>query len=413
VKNNGTGVAQSITIGTVGDPVVTRSIATSGQVLVWIADNAEWIARGAGKIAAVVTTSATDLNVKSLIVYNAKNLSVQATIPFPGIETAGASLSTLTGESAPAKIAVSDKYAISGWREYSGSTVHKAGILIGALTGGKTGTIELKTLFDDPSAANIGSVVTKGDYAIISNSDGAAGVYKIDASGASITLQQVTAPAEQPEAPWMIDNGSYVLETSDDSSQGGWLRIWKWNGAGAPSIVGVIEDLDTNGAVRAITFDSKDPGIAYHLNRTTREISKIDLASAKMTVLFTITEYTDYPGTLAAAQTGGPNTSSIWNIQKETYGDSAYYILGGSVGQNNRGNGLVFVLKDPPEDGSDITASVSDYLATDVVNWLLGPNGAALGSVRSTRTLTDSKGNIYYVAKALTAPYGLRVVKIN
>lgn len=390
---------------TVSEKAVVGEKKDGRQVIQWTTDNN-------GKIAAVVSKTISDTNnAEHLIVYNS-DLSVLKRFSFSSPADPGHNLSTLAGESAPVKLALSEKYAISGWREYTGTgreaTIHDAGLLIGSLTSDKTGKISLEVLGDE-EAKDIVAVVTKGDYAIISNGSGATGVYRINAAAEEISLVVETEPDSTREAAWLLTNGSYVLETSEAP---GWLRVWKWNENSKPTAVGIIEPLDDQnnggpGAVRAVTFDSGDPGIAYHLDRLTREISRIDLASGTRTKLFKLSEYT-------AGPEGKITTQSIWNIQRETNGTNTYYVLGGSLGSNNRSNGVVLVLKNPPVDGSDITEVVnadSPQYLDSTTSWL---EFDTVGSVRSTRSLQDSIGNIYYVAKNLTAsPYHIRVVKMN
>jgi hypothetical protein len=388
------------------------------QVIQWNTDNSGWIDGYSGKIG-VISSKAVDAatDAESFIVYN-QDMSVFKRFAFPSPRTSTNNVSLLSGESAPAKLALSENYAIAGWREYTGNTTSRAGLLIYSLTENKAGNIPLDVLGVD-GALNMVGVVTKGNYAIITNNNGETGVYRIDASGDVIKLVEETAPDDTREAAWLLTNGAYVLETSET---GGWLRIWRWNEGSKPTQVGdVMTNLDTepyveggnngNGTVRAITFASEDINIAYHLDRSSRAISKINLANATKTPLFKFAEYTAHGNTNAG---GAPTTQSVWNVQKETHGANNYYVLGGGVGSNNRNNGLVFVLKNPPEDGTDITEAVNaatpQYLDA-AASWTVE---STLGSVRSTRSLKDSAGNIYYVAKVGTAaPYPVRVVKLN
>jgi hypothetical protein len=392
---------------TAREKVVTGADESGRLALQWTTDNN-------GRIAAVSSKTIADAaNAEQLIVYN-EDLSVFKRFDFPAPAETGHSLSVMAGESAPVKLALSEDYAITGWREYTpgtgggggggGGTTHSGGLLIGSLANGKTGNINLAVLGGD-TATDIVGVVTKGDYAIISNgSNHGAGVYRINASGAAITFTEVTAPDSEVETAWLLTNGSYVLETCET---GAWMRIWKWNGSAAPTAVGTIDGLD--GTVRAVTFDSADPAIAYHLDRTSREISRINLATATKTTLFKFSEYDAGDNAPMSGANKLVTTQSVWNIQKETLGGADYYVLGGGLGSNQRNNGGVFVLKNPPTDGTtDIKDTVSNYLQT-ATSWL---NFTTVGSVRSTRTFAAA-GNSYYVAKSLVAPYALRVVKIN
>jgi hypothetical protein len=393
---------------TAREKVITGEDESGRQVLQWTTDNH-------GRIAAVSSKAIADAaNAEQLIVYN-EDLSVLKRFDFPVPAETGHSLSVMAGESAPVKLALSEDYAITGWREYTlgtggggggggGGTTHTGGLLIGSLATGKTGNISLDVLGGD-TATDIVGVVTKGNFAIISNgSNHGAGVYQINASGAAITLEEVAAPDDTKETAWLLTNGTYVLETCET---GAWMRIWKWNGSTAPTAVGIIDGLD--GTVRAVTFDSADPAIAYHLDRTTREISRIDLAVATRTKLFKFSEYDAGANAPMSGENKLVTTQSVWNIQKETLGGADYYVLGGGLGSNQRNNGGVFVLKNPPTDGTtDIKDSVATYLQT-ATSWL---NFTTVGSVRSTRTFVAGS-NTYYVAKSLVAPYALRVVKIN
>ncbi|MDR2535192.1 MAG: hypothetical protein LBD29_04060, partial [Treponema sp.] len=253
---------------------------------------------------------------------------------------------------------------------------------------------------------NLVAFAAQGDHIIIGGSTGTK-VFRINASGTAITLEP-TGSAQNPGAHWMLNNQSYVLESTASNGQ---VRIWKWNAGGTPTVTGNANVGAASGNVQAVSFDQEDPAQAYIFGRVTTgdapnagEVYRVNLANAQTTKLFKIPGYQ-----------GGGALSGIWTIQVESHGSDTYYILGGTVAgipedpthPNRHG---VLVLKNPPATCGEINDSSVEMALLDFPT-----------AVRTMKAFKNSSHDIVYAAKNYTAgganfaatEYKLRLIEVN
>ncbi|MDR0401330.1 MAG: hypothetical protein LBH51_10390, partial [Treponema sp.] len=136
-------------------------------------------------------------------------------------------------------IALTDKYAIAGWQDKSPVDSDPAPnfISIYAREDGKAGHIPVSGDTVHLNIGNLTGLAAQGDYIILGGSAGTR-VLRIDPSGTSIAAAVVDSiPPQTPGSHWIQDNRNYVLESVEGN---GAVRVWKWNGADAPSLTGVV-----------------------------------------------------------------------------------------------------------------------------------------------------------------------------
>lgn len=166
-----------------------------------------------------------------LVVYD-QDLRVIKKVPF------GDPKGLTPGEAVPIHhrdplLSVTDKYAIAGWQDKQAEGNFSAWpffVSIYELVGDKVGHI----LVSGDNGLGIGNLVAfaaQGDHIIIGGSAGTK-VFRINPAGTGITLEP-TGSAQTPGAHWMLDNQSYVLESTAGNGQ---VRIWKWNAGGEPTV---------------------------------------------------------------------------------------------------------------------------------------------------------------------------------
>jgi hypothetical protein len=297
-------------------------------------------------------------------------------------------------------IALTDKYAIAGWQDKSPVDADPAPNFI-SIYSRKDGTAGHIPVSGDTVNLNIGNLTglaAQGDYIILGGSAGTK-VLRVDPSGASIAATVLdSVPPQTPGSHWIQDNRNYVLESVEGD---GTVRVWKWNGADAPSLVGVVNADASSGSVQAISFDNDNPAQAYLLgkvaNANAGNVYRINLANAEAVKLFTIPE----------AAAGGALTG-MWTIQVESSGADAWYIAGGAIGTAPNDKNGVLVIKNPPTDGGSITAA---HLSSSLLDF---PTPA-----RSMKAFKSS-GQIVYVTKnhmsrnyPLLSRYMLRAMNVN
>ncbi|MDR0387482.1 MAG: hypothetical protein LBH57_05555 [Treponema sp.] len=221
--------------------------------------------------------------------------------------------------------------------------------------------------------ADIGELVSlalNGNF-LIAGGDAGTGVYEINPLTLAITK---VGNSDGEGSHWMKDNGTYVIESKEAGAK---VTIWKWNGASKPTALGTISIPGTEGdlsAVRALQFDPVDSKTAYMVSFTGGQVYKVDLSSAKATLLFT------YPGHAGAAL-------FAWMIEKASHTDGEYFVITGGYGSQanpREARGLALVFKNPPLDGG--TASPLEAMEYQ-------------GLVRMLRTLRGSGGSVYFAAK--------------
>jgi hypothetical protein len=309
-------------------------------------------------------------------------------------------------------LAVTSKYAIAGWQDKQAEGSFGACpffISIYSLTEDKAGHIFVYQNDSADAGLGIGSLVAlaaQGDYVIIGGSTGTK-VFRISDSGANISLEEVSGLAQADRgAHWMKDNQSYVLESTAGNGE---VRVWKWNDASEPSVVGSANIGATSGNVQAISFDNEKPDTAYAFGKVADQnagdVYRINLGDAAATKLFKLPGY----------EGGGPLTG-IWTIEVETHEDDTYYVLGGTVAgkaddlANFPNRNGVLVVKNPPTSGSEIDDS---FVAASLLDF---PT-----AVRTMKTFKIADHDIVYVAKNYTAAgagfaesdYRLRLIAVN
>jgi hypothetical protein len=297
-------------------------------------------------------------------------------------------------------LALTDKYAIAGWQDKSPVDTDPAPnfISIYSLADGKAGHIPVSGDTVNLNIGNLTGFAAQGDYIILGGSTGTK-VLKIDASGTNITAAVVDAAAVQtPGSHWIQDNRKYVLESVEGN---GTLRVWKWNEAGAPSLVGVVSADAASGSVQAVSFDNENQDQAYLLgkvaNANAGNVYRIDLSGAQAAKLFNIPD----------SAAGGVLTG-MWTIQVESQGADTWYILGGAIGAAPNDKNGVLVIKNPPTDGGGITAA---HLSSSLLDF---PTPA-----RSMKAFKSSGAIVYAVKNHMSrnypafSRYMLRVMNVN
>jgi hypothetical protein len=297
-------------------------------------------------------------------------------------------------------IALTDTYAIAGWQDKSPVDTDPVPnfISVYSLEDGKAGHIPVSGDTVNLNIGNLTGFAAQGDYIIAGGSTGTR-VLRIDPSGVNISAAVVdSAPLQTPGSHWIQDNRNYVLESVEGD---GTVRVWKWNGNSAPSLVGVVKADAVSGSVQAVSFDNENQDQAYLLgkvaNANAGNVYRINLANAQVLKLFTIPE----------AVAGGVLTG-MWTIQVESSGADTWYIVGGAIGTPPNDKNGVLVIKNPPTGGGDITAA---HLSSSLLDF---PTPA-----RSMKAFKSS-GNIVYVTKnhisrnyPLLSRYMLRAMKVN
>ncbi|MDR0663456.1 MAG: hypothetical protein LBF80_05185, partial [Spirochaetaceae bacterium] len=246
-------------------------------------------------------------------------------------------------------VALTDKYAFAGWEDKSPVAADPAPNFIGvySIADGKSGHIPISGDAGNLNIGNLTGFAAQGDYIIAGGSAGTK-VLKINASAQTITAAVVGSVAAQtPGSHWIQDNGKYVLESVEGN---GTVRIWKWNGGDAPSLVDVVTVDATSGSVQAVSFDNENQERAYLLgkvaNANAGNVYRINLATAQAVKLFNVPGFE-----------GGGALTGMWTIQVETDGADTWYIMSGNVAGTPERNG-VLVIKNPPTDGGTIDDSI-------------------------------------------------------
>jgi hypothetical protein len=297
-------------------------------------------------------------------------------------------------------LALTDKYALAGWQDKPPADADPAPnfISIYSLEDGKAGHIPVSGDMVNVNIGNLTGFAAQGDYIIAGGSTGTK-VLRIDPSGPTISAAVVSAvPAQTPGSHWIQDNRKYVLESVEGN---GTVRVWKWNGAAAPSLVGILTTDASSGSVQAVSFDNEKPDQAYLLGKVAGanagNVYRVNLANAQAVKLFTI------PDSVA----GGVLTG-MWTIQVESSGADTWYIVGGAVGTAPNDKNGVLVIKNPPTSGDSISAA---HLSSSLLDF---PTPA-----RSMKAF-KSAGTIVYVVKnhmsrnyPAFSRYMLRVMTVN
>jgi hypothetical protein len=308
-------------------------------------------------------------------------------------------------------LAVTSKYAIAGWQDQQAEGSFAAWpffISIYSLTENKAGHIFVYQSDSDDAGLGIGSLValtSQGDYIIVGGSTGTK-VFRISDSGA-ISLEEIADLAQTDRGThWMKDNQSYVLESTAGNGE---VRVWKWNGSSAPSVVGSANIGAASGNVQAISFDNETPDTAYAFGRVADQnagdVYRVNLTDASASKLFKLPGY----------EGGGPLTG-IWTIEVETHEDDTYYVLGGTIAgkaddlSNFPNRNGVLVIKNPPTNGSEINDS---FVSASLLDF---PT-----AVRTMKTFKIGGHDIVYAAKNYTAggasfaesDYRLRLIAVN
>jgi hypothetical protein len=262
-------------------------------------------------------------------------------------------------------------------------------------------------------------VSTWGDYFIAGGNSGT-GIFKIKNENNQLSFEKEgTLDGIAPH--WAISNGKYVLESKAGTAPGK-VKVWKWNGTSAPTVVGTADTGDS-GSVRGYSFDAEDANTAYAFGVGTSvgKVFSINLTTAAATEVFTITTWN-------IAGRGGSTKHTlgmVWNLEHRKADTDNYYVLSGTVssGQQpldgdgndtgtattNSMNG-VLVLKNPTSttatDGTAVVSAATDSSYTT--------------AVRTMKTFKSAGGEIFYAAKNYTAnpawgatPYILQLRKIN
>jgi hypothetical protein len=202
----------------------------------------------------------------------------------------------------------------------------------------------------------------------------------------------------------MRDNQMYVMYSTAGNGQ---IRVWKWNGANPPSVVGSANVGATSGNVQAMSFDNGNPDQAYIFGRVADanegEVYEVNLTNAAATKLFKLPRYeADKPLT------------GIWTIQVESFDSDRYFIFGGSVfapprGQTGESKHGVFVVKNPPSDGSAITSTTMFQTLVEFPT-----------AVRTMKSFLVNAHDIVYAAKNYTdganyhqTDYKLRLIEVK
>jgi hypothetical protein len=297
-------------------------------------------------------------------------------------------------------LVLTDRYAIAGWQDKAPVDTDPAPNFISIYSrgDGRAGHIPVSGDTVNLNIGNLTGFAAQGDYIILGGSAGTRAL-RINPSGTSITTTVLdSVPPQTPGSHWIQDNGRYVLESVEGN---GTVRVWKWNGADPPSLVGVLSADASSGNVQALSFDNENHDQAYLLGKVAGanagNVYRIDLANARAVKLFTIPE----------AVAGGALTG-LWTIQAERSGADTWYIVGGAIGVAPNDKNGVLVIKNPPTDGSDITAT---HLSSSLLDF---PTPA-----RSMKAFKSS-GQIVYVTKnhmsrnyPQFSRYMLRAMKVN
>jgi hypothetical protein len=255
-------------------------------------------------------------------------------------------------------------------------------------------------------------VSTWGNYLIAGGSAGGTAVFEIVNTAGVLSLNSVET-ADSEAAHWAISNGKYVLESKAGTSTAGKVKVWKWNGTTAPTVVGTAST-GSSGSVRGFSFDAEDDTAAYAFgvgSAGAEEIGKIFKialnSSAMVTEICKITAY-------QASVRGGAVTNTvgmIWTLEHRTSGSDHYYILSGAA--NTTTSGGVLVLKNPSTTTVNGTVDATNTTAIITVDTQYA------SAVRTMKTFKTSGGDVYYAAKnycsnpIATAPYALQLRKVN
>jgi hypothetical protein len=273
-----------------------------------------------------------------------------------------------------------------------------------------------------PDLSGIGTLIfvsTWGDYLIAGGSAGGTAVFQIKNEGGALSLTKIGI-ADGIAAHWAISNGKYVLESKAGTAPGK-VKVWKWNGASAPTAVGIANTGDS-GSVRGYSFDEADnTAYAFGVGNKVGTVCKINLTNASTQELFTITTWNIAGRTGATRHTLG----TVWNLEHRNDGTDNYYVLSGAVSSKQEtldGSGSV--------TGTPTTNSLNGVLVLKNPTSTTATNGTAVVSavtdssyttaVRTMKTFKSAGGDIFYAAKNYTGnpawgatPYVLQLRKIN
>ncbi|MDR3115424.1 MAG: hypothetical protein LBU25_07885 [Treponema sp.] len=285
---------------------------------------------------------------------------------------------------------------------------------------------------DSNPALGVGTLMgaaVNGDYIILGGSTGTA-VFKIDASGETLAISGV-ANSDGIGNHWFKDNGSYVLEPKSNTGK---VKVWKWNGADAPTAVGEVDVNGNNsGSVQALCFDPENPAIAYFYCKladgtgNAGNVYSVNLSTADLpkTALFQFSKMViQVSGRGGSAYYDCPLTG-LWTIEKQQARNDTYFVFSGQLSYTPSGGsaatlGTVLTVKNPPSDGSAFGGSYIDANNATLDSKVreerfTAPFGTA---VRTLKTFKSTRGDIYVAAKNYTAngaasQYKLVLEKIN
>jgi hypothetical protein len=289
---------------------------------------------------------------------------------------------------------------------FSGTAGGARGTTIGGIGGG-----------NNPALMGI---AMSGNYLLVGGNAGTA-IYKIDNNTLALTQVGTTDTADGG-CHWFKDNGSYVLESKTGAGAGK-VRVWRWNGASAPSAVGTVDINETgSGSIQALSFDPDNSARAYVYCRvaaydTTTQappavtspnaghVYSVNLTTATKELLFEFPTLVITTGTGTSATTTIYPLSGLWNIEKQTSGSSEYYVFSGSyalTGGTTVG-GIVLTIKNPTladspygNAGNTTTPAVDPRVG---VQTFTAPFATA---IRTLKTFKTTSG-VYYAAKNYTS----------
>jgi hypothetical protein len=342
-------------------------------------------------------------------IYKASDLSLLKTFPLAPPDAGNRVVEPLHHRDP--SLAISDKYAVVATEDdgfFPAENEAQQYVSVYDLEGSK-GASHTKAFAGDVGGARgdsvfgVGSlmgVAVNGDFILVGGNTGTA-VYKIDSSGDSLAITRVVQP-DGVGNHWFKDNGSYVLESKSNT---GTVKVWKWNGSAAPTVVSESVDIngitkDGRGSIQALCFDPDKADLAYVYCKAARDgaagrggpvgpspnagdVYSLNLNSGVLTKLFNFETF------------NGKALTGLWTIEKQSSGSDTYYVFSGSYNAD-AGDviGSVLVVKNP-DSGETITDSskVTEEQFTAPYNT----------AIRTLKTFKNSSGDVYFAAKNYTS----------
>jgi WD40 repeat protein len=341
-------------------------------------------------------------------VYDADTLALLKTIPLNPPGTEGRVVEPLHHRDP--SLAVTDKYVAVVTEDdgffSSGGVQHQISIyeIAGEKSSHTKAFLGNSGAARGDSALGIGTAVMgvamNGDFLLVGGNAGTA-AFKI---GSDLALTKVDDSADTVGNHWFKDNGVYVLESKSNT---GTVKVWKWNGASAPTAVGMVDVNGNNsGSVQALSFDPDNSAKAYFYCRLAAgtgnggNVYSVDLTAQNLpkTVEFKFSQwaFSITAGRPATTTNYTSPLTGLWTIEKQ--GD--YYVFSGNLSYTVAGAttasslGTVLTVKKPATTGEEIAVNaVSEERFSD-------PFATA---VRTLKTFKSTAGDIYFAAKNYTA----------